>query len=69
MLGTIPYFATAQVKAKPKATPKTVTDTEISGGLKEALSNGIKFAVNSLGKENGYLGNARVKIPLPKSLQ
>jgi hypothetical protein len=37
--------------------------------LKEALSKGVKFAVDSLGRENGYLDNARVKIPLPKSLQ
>ena len=46
-----------------------VSDSEIAGGLKEALGKGLKFAVNSLGKEDGFLGNARVKIPLPKSLQ
>lgn len=54
---------------KKTTTTAKVTDTEISGGLKEALSKGVKFAVNSLGRENGFLDNARVKIPLPKSLQ
>lgn len=47
----------------------TVTDTEIVGGLKEALTGGVKFAVETLGKENGFLDDARVKIPLPGSLQ
>jgi Protein of unknown function (DUF4197) len=66
-------FSIAQIKKKtsPRKTTTAVkvSDTEISGGLKEALSKGVKFAVDSLGRENGYLDNARVKIPLPKSLQ
>lgn len=48
---------------------KTLTDNEISGGLKEALFNGVKFAVNTLGRDNGFLNDTRVKIPLPNSLQ
>lgn len=66
-------YSFAQIKKKTTAKKTTaaakVTDTEISGGLKEALSKGVRFAVDSLGRENGYLDNARVKIPLPKSLQ
>lgn len=66
-------FSAAQTRKKTPA-KKTIpaakiSDTEIAGGLKEALSKGVKFAVNSLGQENGFLDNARVKIPLPKSLQ
>lgn len=38
-------------------------------GLKEALARGAEYAVSELGKTNGFLGNARVKIPLPESLQ
>jgi hypothetical protein len=37
--------------------------------LKEALGKGVRSAINSLGKQNGFLLNPRVKIPLPKSLQ
>lgn len=48
---------------------RNVSDVEISSGLKEALGKGVRSAVNSLGKRDGFLANARVKIPLPKSLQ
>ena len=64
-LGLLANFSFAQTKKKKT----TVTDTEISGGLKEALSKGVKFAVDSLGKEDGFFNNVRVKIPLPKNLQ
>ena len=46
-----------------------VSDNEISGGLKEALSKGVGSAIKTLGKEDGFFKNVRVKIPLPKSLQ
>ena len=51
------------------ASNTTLSDNEISGGLKEALFSGVKFAVNTLGKENGFLNDTRVKIPLPNSLE
>ncbi len=51
------------------ASNTTLTDNEMTGGLKEALFNGVKFAVDTLGKENGFLNDNRVKIPLPNSLQ
>ncbi len=37
--------------------------------LKEALTQGAQTAVANLSKENGYLGNDKVRIPLPDSLQ
>lgn len=46
-----------------------VSDADISGGLKEALGKGVKIAINTLGKQDGFLQNPRVKIPLPKNLQ
>lgn len=55
--------------AKKTTAAQTVTDTEITGGLKEALTKGVRFAVDTLGRENGFLDDARVKIPLPKNLQ
>lgn len=42
---------------------------DASGGVREALSKGADFAVSSLGKENGFMGNAKVRIALPDSLQ
>lgn len=47
----------------------TLSANEISGGLKEALVKGVRFAVDELGRENGFLDNDRVRIPLPNSLQ
>lgn len=37
--------------------------------LKQALIQGAETAVANLSKENGYLGNAKVTIPLPESLK
>lgn len=62
-VGLLAGLTFAQVN-KPK-----VSDNEISGGLKEALSKGVSSAIKSLGKEDGFYRNLRVKIPLPKSLQ
>ena len=48
---------------------QNVSNNDIAGGLKEALSKGVSSAIKSLGKEDGFFKNVRVKIPLPKSLQ
>ena len=39
------------------------------GSLKQALTQGAETAVAGLAKENGFLGNDKVRIPLPASLQ
>jgi hypothetical protein len=41
---------------------------DASAGVKEALIKGAEHAVSSLGKDNGFLSNPKVKIPLPDSL-
>lgn len=45
-----------------------ISNQEASGGLKEALTQGVSSAVGSLGKADGFLGNAKVKIPMPDAL-
>jgi hypothetical protein len=45
-----------------------ISTGDASSGVKEALVKGADFAVSSLGKDNGFLGNSKVKIPLPESL-
>ncbi|AFL69293.1 DUF4197 domain-containing protein [Sulfurospirillum barnesii] len=47
----------------------TTSQSTATSGVKEALSLGAKQAVSLLGKENGYLNNSAVKIPLPSSMQ
>ncbi len=46
-----------------------ISNTEASSGLKQALADGSAAAVSSLGTENGFLNNPKVKIPLPPALQ
>ncbi len=38
---------------------------DASAGVKEALAKGADYAVSSLGKNGGFLGNDKVKIRLP----
>jgi len=46
-----------------------ITNSDATSGLKQALADGSGAAVSLLGKENGFFGNPRVKIPLPKAIQ
>jgi hypothetical protein len=46
-----------------------LTNKDAVGGLKEALTQGAGKAVTALGKTDGFLGNPKVKIPLPSDLQ
>ena len=39
------------------------------GSLKQALTQGAETAVSNLAKKDGFLGNDKVRIPLPDSLQ
>lgn len=65
----VTLFLMASCLSIAAQTNSNVSDNEITAGLKEALGKGVKSAINSLGKTNGFLLNPRVKIPLPKSLQ
>jgi len=46
-----------------------LSNKDATGGLKEALTQGATKAVGLLGKTDGFLGNPKVKIPLPDSLR
>ena len=60
---------------KPQGTSTTstalssLTQNEMIGGLKEALSKGAQKAVANLGRDDGFLKNLDVKIPMPDSLK
>lgn len=64
----------------PVSTPVSTTPPSASGlsqftlqdqvgSLKQALTQGADAAVSQLAKENGFLGNEKVRIPLPENLQ
>ncbi len=44
-----------------------LSNKDTASGLKEALARGADAAVGQLGKANGFMGDSRVKIPLPES--
>lgn len=46
-----------------------LSNQDAVSGLKEALNKGADHAVSTLGKTDGFLANAAVKIPLPPQLQ
>lgn len=50
-------------------TLQSLSNADAVSGLKQALADGSAAAVAQLGRENGFLGNAKVKIPLPPTLQ
>lgn len=46
-----------------------ISGQDAGGGLKEALTQGAGKAVALLGRNDGFLKNSKVRIPLPESLQ
>lgn len=46
-----------------------ISNKDATGGLKEALTQGAGKAVDLLGRSDGFLGNDKVKIPLPDGLR
>ena len=46
-----------------------LTNAEASNGLKTALEKGVLAAIALLGKTDGFLGNPKVRIPLPGYLE
>ena len=55
-------------KAPDAQTLGGLSQEQIASGLKEALGKGVQQAVASLGKEDGFLKDLNVKIPMPESL-
>lgn len=46
-----------------------ISNKDAVSGLKQALTDSAAAAVGKLGVENGFFGNAKIKIPLPESLR
>ena len=46
----------------------SLSTKDIVNGLKQALNKGASYAVDNLGKTDGFMKNSDVKIPMPKNL-
>lgn len=67
-----PASAPAAATPAPAATGSglsAISQQDQVSGLRQALNQGVGTAVSLLAKENGFLGNDKVKIPLPSNLQ
>ncbi|MEI8030057.1 MAG: DUF4197 domain-containing protein [Comamonadaceae bacterium] len=47
----------------------SLSNADAGRGLKDALTQGSAVAISKLGAENGFLGNDKVRIPLPDTLK
>ena len=64
------FAALVMACAAPAAAQlEDITNREAINALKSALDRGSRAAVEQLGRENGFFGDGRVKIPLPESLR
>jgi hypothetical protein len=69
LLGSAPAPAGASAPAASGgAALDALSDAEVGRGLKAALSRGADVAVRELGRQNGFYGNAKWRIPLPPAL-
>jgi uncharacterized protein YaaQ len=62
-------ISTPKLMAQLPKINSTISQTEISKGLKEALNNGITKQVTKLAAKDGFLKNEAVKIMLPEELK
>ena len=65
----IALFAGAVIAFPAMAGLESISNQDAVSGLREALVKGTQYAVDSLGRQDGFFGNGKVKIPLPGSLQ
>ena len=72
LFNAVPALAALLLLAHQRAQAFSLGDLsnkEASQGLKTALEKGAVAAVNLLGKPDGFLGNDKVRIPLPGYLE
>jgi hypothetical protein len=69
MLRVSGILAALAVSSASAAGLDDITNRDAINGLKQALTNGTQAAVAKLGKEDGFFGDSRIRIPLPPSMK
>ena len=64
-LSAIALLATTAIQQAQALTLDDLSNVDASKGLKTALEKGALAAVNLLGTTDGFIGNEKVRIPLP----
>lgn len=65
----VPLIVGLVMAAPAWAQLENISSREAISAVKGALDRGTRAAVAQLGREDGFLGDARVRIPLPESLR
>ena len=68
-LGTTTTDTSKSTTTSSSAAASSITSTEANNALKQALSNGLQASIKSLSVQDGYLGDAVVKILMPAEAQ
>jgi Protein of unknown function (DUF4197) len=63
------YLAALVVSSAWAITPNDISDRDAINGLKQALTGGAQSAVAKLGKQDGFMSDPRIKIPLPPAMK
>lgn len=69
MLRACGILAALVVSSASAAGLDDISNRDAINGLKQALTNGAQAAVAKLGKQDGFLGDSRIKIPLPPQMK
>jgi hypothetical protein len=62
-------FAALVVGSAYAITLDDISNRDAINGLKQALTNGAQSAVAKLGRQDGFMNDPRIKIPLPPSMK
>ncbi|MCP4700242.1 MAG: DUF4197 domain-containing protein [Gammaproteobacteria bacterium] len=57
-----------QKEAAVRSGGENLSNGQMTGGVKDALLQGVRLAIGALGKEGGFLNNPKIKIPMPQGL-
>ena len=69
MIRAAGFLAALTVSSASAAGLDDISNRDAINGLKQALTNGAQSAVAKLGKQDGFMNDPRVKIPLPPSMK
>jgi len=61
--------ATKAIGGQQGLTTSALSNSEIAAGLREALANGVRTAVETLGQTDGFWRNELVRIGMPDSVE
>lgn len=66
---TLPQTNPGSTTSTTNSNAGTITQTEASVGIKQALNNGLQNSIKSLSASNGFYGDALVRVMMPQEAQ